>query len=190
MRIRAIVIAEALAGVIRRGCPQSHRVSSRRQSSFLAVKNVVKFSVLNFLHVFSSTEICRKNPPHSSPSNIRKSIATNFWDRFRLRVIATISSLCRRSLFCVSVTFWQPFRHFFDAFGHLFAYPLLPPPFCGRVISNHQRSLVVMPPPPKRQKLVLIDPAFVVLGLASRDGWSFAPRRTPCRPIDPRPRYF
>ena len=33
--------------------------------------------------------------------------------------------------------FWSPFGKLvvtvFDVFGHFFAYPLLPPPFCGRV---------------------------------------------------------
>ena len=39
--------------------------------------------------------------------------------------------------------FWSPFGDdfvtFFDIFGHLFAYPLLPPPFCGRVKFCHGR---------------------------------------------------
>ena len=34
--------------------------------------------------------------------------------------------------------FGNRFVTFSDAFGHFFAYPLLPPPFCGRVIREQQ----------------------------------------------------
>ena len=35
--------------------------------------------------------------------------------------------------------FGNLFVTFFDVFGHFFAYPLLPPPFCGRVILSARK---------------------------------------------------